>query len=99
MPSAPGSSLARSHSRRPRFLRNASAQRTLNPSGARGAAPASPSSKGLAKRMQVTIIATGLPGSPTKALPAIWPSATGRPGRMASRQKCSEPIPSSAARR
>jgi hypothetical protein len=46
---------------------------------------------GRATATNVISAATGLPGRPINGVLPIWPSATGRPGLIASRQKNSDP--------
>ena len=49
-------------------------------------APARRRIKGRASTKNVTMTATGLPGKPRNGTRPTWPSATGRPGLMATRQ-------------
>ncbi len=51
---------------------------------------------GRARTRNVTITATGFPGSPINGTPPTWPSAIGRPGLIARRQKWRVPRRSTA---
>ena len=84
-------STARTHSRRPFFFLYVNAAGTRKNFGSISEAPFNNNNAGRAKRIKVTILATGFPGRPINGVLPIWPKAIGLPGRMASRQKCIAP--------
>src|SRR5215469_7538467 len=96
-PVSPGLRRARRYSVRLPFLSYAKPETTRNSRGGASSAPDNSSTSGRASSRNVTITATGLPGKPMNGMRPIWPIATGRPGLIASRQKCSRPSASTAA--
>src|SRR4051812_32725135 len=83
--------LARRYSRRPGFLRYAKPASTGKVSGGAASAPPRRRISGRARIAKVSAAATGFPGKPANGTPRIWPSATGRPGLIANRQKSMRP--------
>ena len=89
--------MPRLNSRRPGFLLIGSIATAWNRGGNSSRRPASFHSAGRTKRWKVSIDATGLPGRPKNSAGPMRPTASGRPGCIATCQNSMPPASCSTA--
>ena len=85
------SSRARRYWRRPLALRQAKPAGRRSGCGSTSTQPWARSRNGRATTSAVISAAAGLPGKPSQGVPCTLPKASGLPGWMASRHRCSSP--------